>query len=331
MKVFTLFFFLFFYVAHAVSQFSTQQEDRPLTIKVRQQLMDSLIKQVEEGYVFEDKAMQIGKALKMFQKTKAFAEINTFQDFITVLNEQFRQISHDKHLALLYSFDSVTAKDGQEVAFPEFIKQFAVNNNYGFNKIDILPGNIGYMNILGFFPFEEARDIAAAAFAFLQNTSALIVDLRQNNGGESNMANFVVSYFFEPEPVVFGTVQYRKNNRVEQSWSAYYLPGKRYLGKPVYVLTGPQTFSAGEGITSILQSYKKAVVVGEKTGGGANMCELVRLNEHIVLNLPVASHVGLREDKNWEGNGIIPDIATSHENALEVAEAEALKKLQKSK
>ncbi|MGN6341133.1 MAG: S41 family peptidase [Ginsengibacter sp.] len=218
-------------------------------------------------------------------------------------------------------------KTDKEPPLPDFIKTFAIQNNYGFNKIDILDGNIGYMNILGFFPFEEATNKAIAALDYLSNTRALIVDLRENTGGVSTLANFVLSYFFDQKPVDLLDFIFRKDNKVEQSWSAFYVPGKRYTGKPVYVLTSSGTFSAGEAFAYILQSYHKATVVGERTGGGANIGDLIRLNDHFVMNLPIGRGVSPVTKSNWEGVGVKPDIEASKENALVVAHIAALKKL----
>lgn len=136
-----------------MSQFSHPQTDRPITTALRSQLMDSLINNVVDDYVFPDKAKQIGALLKKFRQGKEFAAITSFQQFSNALNQQLRQFSNDKHLALLYSNDTVPVEKEQEVSFPAFIKEFAVNNNYGFTKVEILPGNIGYINILGFFSF----------------------------------------------------------------------------------------------------------------------------------------------------------------------------------
>lgn len=155
----------------------------------------------------------------------------------------------------------------------------------------------------------------------------MIIDLRHNNGGESNFANFVLGYFFAPEPVNVLSTRYRKNNRVEQSWTPFYIPGKRYLDKPVYILTSNQTFSAGEATAFILQAHHKATIVGEQTGGGANMCELKRLHQHMMLNLPVASPIVGETNNSWEGTGVIPDIITTSDLAFDAAHAAALQKL----
>jgi retinol-binding protein 3 len=136
-------------------------------------------------------------------------------------------------------------KTDKEPPLPDFIKTFAIENNYGFNKIDILDGNIGYMNILGFFPFDEATEKAIASFYYLSNTRALIIDLRENTGGYSPLANFVLSYFFDKQPVKFLENVFRDKKKIEQIWSSFYIPGRRYLAKPVYVLTSSGTFSAG--------------------------------------------------------------------------------------
>lgn len=261
------------------------------------------------------------------QKKGDYNKIISSREFADTISNQLVLISNDKHLHILFSYDTVQQKTDKEPPLPDFIKTFAIENNYGFNKIDILDGNIGYMNILGFFPFDEATNKAIASLDYLSNTQALIIDLRENTGGVGALANFVLSYFFDQRPVNLLDVTFRKDNRVEQSWTSFYIPGKRYISKPVYVLTSSGTFSAGEAFAYILQSYKKATIIGEQTGGGANVGDLIRLNDHFVMNLPVGRPVSPMTKNNWEGVGVKPDIAISKEKALATAHITALEKL----
>ena len=59
--------------------------------------------------------------------------------------------------------------------------------NYGFLKVERLPGNIGFLDLDFFADPDEGGDTAAAAMSFLAGTDALIVDLRFNGGGNSRM------------------------------------------------------------------------------------------------------------------------------------------------
>jgi hypothetical protein len=56
--------------------------------------------------------------------------------------------------------------------------------NPGFVKAERLDGNIGYLRIDGFLPPEECGPRAASAMTFLADTDALILDARENHGGD---------------------------------------------------------------------------------------------------------------------------------------------------
>jgi C-terminal processing protease CtpA/Prc len=301
------------------AQFSEKQEDMSMTSSTRAELIDSIISKVKNEYVFLEKTDVLEKALRSYEKDRMLTDSISSISFRDQINLLLLQASNDKHLQLLYSHEPVPQQNNKEAQLPEFITRFAKEHNYGFSKLEILEGNIGYMNILGFFPFKEARSAAVSAFQFVENTVALIVDLRRNNGGESNMAGFVTSYFFDEKPVNVLSTHFRKDNRVEKSWTDPKVPGKRYLNRPIFILTSSQTFSAGEAMAFAFQSFKKATIVGETTGGGANICDLVRLNDHFMINLPIGYPSVPGTKKNWDGIGVIPDIKCSSDKALEVA------------
>ncbi len=310
-----------------IGQFSPNQQDLQISSKEKVQIIDTIIKAVKSFYVFPETSLQIETAILKHQKRGDYNKIMSSKEFADTITNQLVLISNDKHLHILFSYDTVQQKTDKEPPLPDFIKTFAIDNNYGFNKIEILEGNVGYMNILGFFPFDEATNKAIASLDYLSNTQALIIDLRENTGGVGTLANFVLSYFFDQRPVNFLDVIFRKDNRVEQSWSSFYIPGKRYLGKPIYILTSSGTFSAGEAFAYILQSYKKATIIGEQTGGGANVGDLIRLNDHFVMNLPIGRPISPITNNNWEGIGVKPDLETSKEKALTTAHITALEKL----
>lgn len=329
MKIKLIFFNILYVISctNIFGQFSPNQQDLRISLKEKAQIIDTIIKAVKNSYVFPEISLKIDTEISKHQKKGDYNKIISSKEFADTISNQLVLISNDKHLHILFSYDTVQQKTDEEPPLPDFIKTFAIENNYGFNKIDILDGNIGYMNILGFFPFEEAINKAIASFDYLSNTQALIIDLRENTGGVGSLANFVLSYFFDQRPVNLLDVTFRKDNRVEQSWTSFYIPGKRYTGKPVYVLTSSGTFSAGEAFAYILQSYKKATIIGEQTGGGANVGGLIRLNDHFVMNLPVGRPVSPMTKSNWEGVGVKPDIAISKEKALTTAHGTALAKL----
>ena len=164
--------------------------------------------------------------------------------------------------------------------------------------------------------------MAAGAMAFLANTDALIIDLRENQGGGTSMFAFLASYFFNG-PVHLGDLSWRlagtRDYNVTQTWTMPYVQGQRYVEKDVYILTSQRTFSVAEAFTDALQSLKRATVVGETTAGGANGGGPYRIGDHFFASIPQGRFVNPVTKTNWEGKGIAPDIDVPEKDALSKA------------
>src|SRR5207244_11399604 len=131
--------------------------------------------------------------------------------------------------------------------------------------------NIGYLELRSFAAQgEEMEEVAAAAMTFLANTDALVIDLRRNGGGRPEMVALVSSYLFD-EPVHLNSLYWRERDRTDDFWTAGNVRGRHFgQGKPVFVLTSSRTFSGAEEFAYNLKSLKRALIVGETTGGCAN-------------------------------------------------------------
>ena len=116
-----------------------------------------------------------------------------------------------------------------------------------------------------------------------------------------------------------GSRDSRQQNTTEQSWTFPYLPGKRFTGKPVYVLTSRRTFSAAEEFSYDLKSLKRAILIGETTGGGAHTVAPHRLNDHFYIMVPFGRFVNAITRSDWEGTGVEPDIKVAAADALDEA------------
>jgi C-terminal processing protease CtpA/Prc len=162
----------------------------------------------------------------------------------------------------------------------------------------------------------------------LANTDALILDLRRNRGGSTyGMAYWCSHLFPDGESVHLTDVYRRSTGETQQFWTVPYLTAARYLDRPVYVLTGPVTFSGAEDLAYNLKVRGRAVLVGESTRGGAHPTGYYPLTEHISVTVPYARSINPVTGGDWEGTGITPDIAVPAEDALDVAYQHALKKL----
>src|SRR5216683_3894771 len=115
--------------------------------------------------------------------------------------------------------------------------------NCGFDKVEILSGNVGYLKFDMFADPEVCGPTAVAAMNFLANVDAIIFDLRENGGGDPKMITFLSTYLFS-EPTHLNDLWERKGDVTHQYWTLPYVPGKRLDGKPAYVLTSKKLFPA---------------------------------------------------------------------------------------
>jgi C-terminal processing protease CtpA/Prc len=162
---------------------------------------------------------------------------------------------------------------------------------------------------------------------FLADTDALIVDLRKNGGGDPAMVALLCSYFFGVESVHLNDIYFRPDDSTQQYWTSPFVPGRKYTDKDVYVLTSGYTFSGAEDFANNLKTLKRATIVGETTGGGANPGGMERLHDHFAIFVPSGRAINPITKSNWDGTGVEPDVKVSAELALQKAHAIALEKL----
>jgi hypothetical protein len=170
-------------------------------------------------------------------------------------------------------------------------------------------------------------DTLIAAMQAVAETDALIIDLRENRGSiDPSTIPFFSGYFFQ-DPVHLNDFYNHRTRDTTQSWSYGWVPGKRYLDKPVYILTSSRTFSGGEEFAYDFKNLKRATLLGETTRGGANPGGDVRANAHFRVFVPNGRAINPYTRTNWEGVGVSPDSAMKASIALYAAQRLALEQL----
>ena len=304
-------------------------DDMPVDAAMRATVIDSTIRFVRDNYLDSLTAIRLADAVRKARDAKRFDRCVTASALCDSLTATLRRVVADGHLHVDYSVRPRPMNDAGEPTPEEEARRAAESRrrNYGFARVERLPGNVGYVDLRRLERPDLAGATATAAMEMLQGSEAVILDLRKNGGGYGEMANLIASYFFDWEPVQVSTLHDRPTRETMQQWTLAYVPGRRLAGVDLYVLVARRTFSAAEALAYTLKHHRNAVIVGERTRGGAHPVLIRQVNEHFAVFVPRARGVDTVTGTDWEGTGIAPDIAAAPERALDVAYLEALKKI----
>ncbi|HEX5069358.1 MAG TPA: S41 family peptidase [Vicinamibacterales bacterium] len=298
----------------------------------RDELIRAIASRFDTTYVFPDVAARVRVELEKKIRAGAYRDIPDGQALADALTGDLRTITADQHVRVGYSREPFPPmNEAPEPATPrtaDDAQRRLAAVNYGFLKVERLPGNIGFLDLDFFADPDEGGDTAAAAMSFLAGTDALIVDLRFNGGGNSRMVALLASYLFDGDPRHLNDIVAPRENFLKQSWTLPHVAGRKFGGsKPVYILTSATTFSAAEEFAYDLQALRRATIVGEKTRGGANPSGRFRVSDHYAVMVPTAQAVNPHTKSNWEGTGVVPEIAVPSSDALRTAQISLLDQL----
>ncbi len=292
----------------------------------RERVVDNVIAAMNERYVFPDVAKKVEAALRDPVQRRAL-DTDDPKEFARRLTEALQGPTRDKHLRVMASEQPVPEPTDANRPAAEDIARFKAQEearNFGVERVERLPGNIGYLELRGFANAEWAGEAVASAMNLLAHTEALIVDLRRNGGGDPATVALVTSYLLD-ERKHLNDLYFRPDNRTTQYWSLDWVPGKRFGGKkPVYVLTSGRTFSGAEEFSYNLKNLKRATLIGETTGGGAHPGELRKVGTHFRMFVATGRAINPISKTNWEGTGVEPDVKVKADDALRVAQLRVL-------
>lgn len=301
-------------------QLFAQTEITLLTPAIKVEVIDNLSSALVKNYIFLDTALRMKNFIRRQLENGIYDKINSPNEFAKALTADLYSVYKDLHLSVTYNPNP--GKDSKRESYIERVTkqlQFEKQQNYGFSKAEILPGNIGYIVINRFFSVnDQSAETVNSVFSFLKNTDALIIDLRNNGGGDAMMVKYICSYFFNGRTHINDMYE-RRANQVYQYWTEPVTPLMEFTSMPVYILVNAHTFSGAEEFAYDMQSMRRATIIGQTTGGAAHPVSPFNISNGFTGYIPFARAINPVTKTNWEARGVIPDIKTNSDGALDIS------------
>ncbi len=320
-------FCLFITLIHNATYAQKVSNVMPKEIK---QLIDKASDSLSHYYVNLEMGNQIGQHLKKQELSGAFNGIIHPDSLAKKITQELRSVNGDLHLYLMYRPIKKERNKPQNIVRTKPL-------NYGLTELKILENNIGYLKIQSFSNWDyyhETRSVISSAMKLLEDTNAIIFDVRDNRGGVPKLVAFLISHLFPPKQVHLAEYTHRYQNSSYGLYTETYIPGKRLPDIPVYVLVNKSSASAAEEFAYFLKHQQRATIVGEVTAGAGYGAMWHRLNDRFVISISSEEDINPVTKSNFEKVGVQPQIKVSSKEALEVAEKlakEAAKQYAKSK
>lgn len=286
----------------------------------------AIAKLVDSSYVFPEKGKRIANHLLKEYKSGKFSSVRDWDTFASLATTCLGDFSHDGHLYVRN--DAKTVKDllmsQKQMETPDSAGDFsqdpfyygsdAIEKNFGFREVRILEGNIGYIKISEINISAKSLPVLFAAMEFTSNAKALVIDLRDNGGGGSELGPVFHSFFLAKDiPLLeFKT----RNGPGRMDKTVPWLMEKKY-NNPLFIIINNGTASAAEEFAYSLQNKKRATIVGQRSAGAANMNSWYAVNEHIYVSVSTAAPALPGTEESWEQKGVQPDHVVKRGAELE--------------
>lgn len=292
--------------------------------------INTMAQQIDTAYVFPEKGQKIAQYLRSEHRQGRFSAAKTWEGLAASISKSLKEFSRDGHLYVRYGPKTVeelqkAAQPGSDTAAQAYEAFFdgreAAERNFGFRNVKMLEGNIGYIEISEINISSNSLPVVFAAMRLVANTRALVIDLRNNGGGGSNVGSVMESFFLAKDlPLLeFKT----RNGSTEVEKTVGWLLEPKYE-KPLFILVSKGTASAAEAFAFALQKHRRAKVVGQRSAGAAFMNSWYPVNEHLYISVSTGAPTWPGTTENWEATGIQPDYTVPEGTEL-TAVADLLK------
>lgn len=305
--------FFCFYLSVTKPLFAQEKGDISTKL-TQQQIKESIlgvINALEHDYLFPEKAKLIKRKLQYKLGAGEFNKTNELGPFINDLAVLIRNVSDDPYLDVVPTHPEIVINQTSIVGIQ-------ATKNFGIEKVEILPGNIGYWKLNYFYQHPNAEIQVDNTFKLLSGTDAIIIDLRDVEGDSITLAQYIMSYFVEKNTQLSSVLYDRQQNT--KNLTAKNIDSERLKNNyPVYILTSAFVSGTGEFLSYTLKHLDKAVIVGEQTMGVANIVNTLKVNELISVSMPIAIPIHPITNNNWQQYGVVPDYQVDAKGSFDTA------------
>ena len=297
---------------------------------VAAKLADDLVK----SFVFKDKAQDYAAMLRKNAAAGRY-DSGTRGNLAKLMTDDLLAVHKDGHLHVLLAPPPRPAgaqeerrEPGPPPGWPPLIQSAKT----------IAPG-IGYIRFTGFLGTDEEMAGVRKWLADNRGAKTLIFDLRNHHGGGLDEQDAIFAYLFAKKtplvkmaiskdvydergsPIESGpTLQFQaEGDKMVATHMA--IPGEDtpLRRAKVYLLVSNRSASAAEHFALALKSTGRATLIGEATAGANHFGGAQPINDHFGVWMPIGRTYDVKTGKDWEGDGIVPDIAADPKQALIVA------------
>lgn len=284
---------------------------------VARQRIESIAAAIETNYFDAGKGKEIADGLRAAAAKGEFDEYSRASELAVAVTERLQP--QDAHFLVHLASKKPKRKSrgsgfggvGGGSGGGAYLNLPQDGNDTGITRVEILPGGIGYLVMSRFahFEFDQPSEVRTAindALQKLSSSKAVIIDLRGNGGGSSNMVGYLISAFVKPGSNVYNEYRSRNGNRSEAPKREYFKPRTNV---PLYVLIDSGIGPEAESFAYALQQAGRATLVGERTTGMlSSPTASVPAGTEFMLMITVGSPVNPISGTSWEGEGVRPDV-----------------------
>ncbi|WP_332879211.1 S41 family peptidase [Massilia sp. S19_KUP03_FR1] len=278
----------------ALVMFGTACGDAPhrLGASERRAAIAALATQIETHYIDAAAARRIGALLRARERAGDYHAIRDDAALAQRLSSDLLQASHDAHLRVT-----------PLTALPWWRR---LRDHAGVDSYTKIAADIGYIDVTSFIAPDRSAKRYAKAFGKLADSKTIIIDLRNNEGGDADGLQLLASYVVD-RPIHYANLA-RRDGSTEARWAFPQLAAQPYL-EQLTILIGPRTSMEAENFAFAMQAWKRAAVVGSRSAGLASASRAYPIVDYLAVHIPDARVTLPLTRTGWPG-GVVPDLVT---------------------